>query len=354
MDLCIDPRINCRIVHDDDLLDELDLSLVNALQIVPRISWSEAGRVLGVGPQALAARWDRLRTAGLAWVAVHPGGTYRHQATALVEVDCRAGAHRDVVEALCADPRVVTVEESTQGYDLLLTVMTTDIAQMSRFVVDDLGAMAGVAGRRTYLATAVHRDGSGWRLDALSRAQVRSLENIARRSHAATPPSPPPNAWELIRELCGDGRRTAADIAERVGRNPATVRRQLPKLLDSGLLSIRCEVAQTAARRPISCTWRARLRPADHARTIAALHTLPHLRLCMSTTGDANLLIVTWTSGLDRILEIEQVLGEKLPWLELRDSGINLRTSKRVGWLLDDRGRATGEVVTPVALRPYP
>jgi len=55
---------------------------------------------------------------------------------------------------------------------------------------------------------------------------------------------------------------------------------------------------------------------------------------------------------LARVLEIEQDLGEKLPWLALRDSGINLRTAKRVGWLLDDDGYATGELITPIALQP--
>lgn len=330
----------------------MDLQLVNALQIAPRVSWSEASQILDVGAQVLAARWDRLRASGAAWVTVHPGGTYRHQTTALVEVDCRAGAHREVVAQLCADPRVVTVEESTQGYDLLLTVMTADMARMSQFVINELGEMAGVASRRTYVATAVHRDGSSWRLDALEKSQVRELENVARRSHAVGVTTPPVNAWPIIQELSSDGRRTAADIAARIGRNPATVRRQLPRVLASGTLSIRCEVAQSAARRPISCTWRARLRPADQTKTVAALGTLPNLRLCMSTTGEANLLITAWAIDLARVLEIEQDLGAKLPWLTLRDSGINLRTAKRVGWLLDERGYATGSLITPSALRP--
>ena len=325
--------------------------MVNALQIAPRVSWSQAGRVLGVTAHSLALRWERLRASGAAWVTVHPGGTYRHHVTALIEVDCRAGAHHEVVAALCADPRVVTVEESTQGYDLLLTVMTGDMAQMSRFVIDDLADMVGVASRRTYLATSVHRDGSGWRLDALNRAQVRELETIARTSGVTIATTPPVNAWPIIRELSSDGRRTAADIAERLGRNPATVRRQLPRLLASGMVSIRCEIAQSASRRPISCTWRARLTAADETRTVAALRTLPNLRLCMSTTGEANLLITVWTVDLARVLDIERELGAKLPWLKLRDSGINLRTVKRLGSLLDENGYATGETITPTALR---
>lgn len=36
--------------------------------------------------------------------------------------------------------------------------------------------------------------------------------------------------------------------------------------------------------------------------------------------------------------------------MRLRDNAVNLRTPKRMGWILDTHGRATGEVVVPTAL----
>jgi hypothetical protein len=36
--------------------------------------------------------------------------------------------------------------------------------------------------------------------------------------------------------------------------------------------------------------------------------------------------------------------------MRLRENAVNLRTAKRMGWMLDERGRATGEVVVPTAL----
>jgi hypothetical protein len=45
-------------------------------------------------------------------------------------------------------------------------------------------------------------------------------------------------------------------------------------------------------------------------------------------------------------------LGERLPFLQLRDNAINLRTPKRVGWMLDATGRSTGRVIVPSALLP--
>ncbi|WP_280401875.1 Lrp/AsnC family transcriptional regulator, partial [Nocardia carnea] len=168
---------------------------------------------------------------------------------------------------------------------------------------------------------------------------------------ARGPPRGP--GWPLIEALAADGRSTAADLARSTGRNPATVRRQLGRLLASDLLSFRCELASEASSWTVSSTWTARVEPADHRRTVAALTTLPELRMCVSTTGDANLAMTFWTRSPQDMLRIEQKLGEQLPWLRLRDSAINLRTPKRMGWLLDGAGRATGTVIPPTALAAY-
>jgi hypothetical protein len=47
------------------------------------------------------------------------------------------------------------------------------------------------------------------------------------------------------------------------------------------------------------------------------------------------------------VLRIERLFGERLPWMRLRENAVNLRTPKRLGWMLDAHGRATGEVVVP-------
>lgn len=118
----------------------------------------------------------------------------------------------------------------------------------------------------------------------------------------------------------------------------------------SGVVSIRCEVASQAVGYPVSCTWHARVAAADIPRTVIALETMPELRLLASTTGHANLVVTVWVRDLAQVLTIEQLLGDRLPWVELVESGLNLRTLKRVGWLLDERGRCTGTVIPPSAL----
>lgn len=333
-----------------DVLEERDLELLHGLQIAPRVSWTDAGRILGANPSTLAERWARLRSSGLAWVTAHPGGSYRNVTLALVEVDCLPGARAEVVQAVCKDPRVVTVEESTRGRDLLLTVITPDLPALTAFLLDELESLPGVERQRSYLATAVHWHGSDWRLDALDPRQEAAFADAARAAEPAATVTPPRDAWPLIQGLAHDGRATAADLARVTGRNPATVRRQLGRLLASDLLSFRCELASEVSGWAVSSTWTARVPSADHEGTLAALRTLPALRMCLSTTGDTNIAMTVWTRSVHDTLRIERLLGQQLPWLQLRDIAVNLRTPKRMGWMLDPTGRATGTLVVPDAL----
>ncbi len=137
--------------------------------------------------------------------------------------------------------------------------------------------------------TRVHRDGSRWTRDALSRDEARQLHDTTTPI-AFEPAEPiPAGAGPLLGALVRDGRAPAADLARSLGCDPSTARRQLTRLLRSGAISPRCEVANSAVGYPISFLWLARAAAAaDVRRTVAALATLPELRLCASTTGATN------------------------------------------------------------------
>ena len=334
-----------------DAIDERDLQLLHGLQIAPRVSWIDAARILGGTPAVLGARWRRLRSGGLAWVSAQPGADYEHVTLAMVEVDCVPGRRADVVEALCGDALVVTVEESTRGRDLLLTVLTHGLGPLSSFLYDRLEQLPGVERHRCSVATAVHRDGSHWRLDALDPGQERAFQACARQPGPSSTPAPP-DCGPLIRALAHDGRATAADLARATGRNPATVRRQLARLLASDIVSFRCELAAEISGWSVSSTWTARVPPADAGHVVASLGTLPELRMCLSTTGSTNLALTVWTRSVADIPRIERLFAERLPSLELHDTAINLRVPKRMGWMLDHAGRTTGVLVVPSALEP--
>jgi hypothetical protein len=42
---------------------------------------------------------------------------------------------------------------------------------------------------------------------------------------------------------------------------------------------------------------------------------------------------------------LERLIGERLPWLSIVDSSVTLGVAERMGWLLGEGGRCTGEVI---------
>ncbi|MEU2872588.1 AsnC family protein [Streptomyces olivoreticuli] len=114
---------------DANLLREDDLALIHALQLRPRASWTELGRVLGADPVTVARRWSRLAGRGEAWVGVSPGPRICEQVCgAFAEIDCAAGATAAVARALTGHAHMLTVERAGGGHDILATVAVRDLA----------------------------------------------------------------------------------------------------------------------------------------------------------------------------------------------------------------------------------
>jgi DNA-binding Lrp family transcriptional regulator len=336
-------------------ISEEDLKLINALQIAPRISWSDAAGILGVHATTLAARWERLRASGAAWSTAHLMGDPKQMCLALVDVDCEMRLRAEVTAALAAIPEVVTVEEAASNRDLMLTVITPTLARFSDIVVEQLKEIPGLTKYQTALCTRLHSGGYAWRLNVLDRSQLAALQALAGPeaagpATAANQGAPLPQSHlDLIPFLARDGRAAAADIARALGRSPATVQRQLNRVLASRVLSFRCEIAQKYSGFPVSCQWFANVPPGQHEAAAAELRSFRNVRLTASTTGRTNFVILMWLHSLAEVLNAEQALQQRIPGIELMESVVVLNTAKRVGWMLNPDSTATGTVVVPAA-----
>ena len=69
------------------------------------------------------------------------------------------------------------------------------------------------------------------------------------------------------------------------------------------------------------------------------------LRYCASTTAQTNFTFVLWFKSPDDIFEIERKVVERIEDLTIAESSVTVRFIKRMSWLLDERGRRTGEPV---------
>lgn len=334
-------------------LSEEDLRLINALQISPRISWSDAGDVLGVHATTLAARWDRLKAQGAAWTTAHLMGDPKNMCLAMVDIDCDMDLRPEVTAALVRLPEVITVEEAASNRDLTLTVITQDLDHFSTGLLPRLKEVRGLTKYHTSLCTRIHTSGFAWRLNVLTKAEQQALRAMAG-PESANPPAPdaivvplPESHLALIPFLARDGRATAAEIARALGRHPATVQRQLSRVLGSRMLSFRCEIAQKFSGYPVTVQWFANVPAGQHEAAATELRAIRNVRFLASTTGRTNFTMIMWLRTLAEVMEMELAIQQRIPGIELVESVVMLNTAKRVGWMLNPDSTCTGTVVPP-------
>ncbi|MFD0850915.1 AsnC family transcriptional regulator, partial [Actinomadura adrarensis] len=211
-------------------LDELDYSLVNALQIAPRAPWKLVGEVLGVNPVTVARRWERLSSSGHAWVTAYAASPLmRSMPFALVTVTCAADSVLRVATDLLDDPHAVTVSHTVGTSDLLLAIWSPDLSMLSRYLLSRLNRLPGVLTSRVSVATEMFVEGSSWRLRALDPGQRRMLRAV--EEPAATGPAAllRPGDQELAIALSRDGRASYEELAAVTGTSTSTVRRRLAR-----------------------------------------------------------------------------------------------------------------------------
>lgn len=327
-------------------LSEIDLSLVNTLQIEPRAPWSRIGRALDLDPVTVARRWARLVDSGAAWITAQPGTQQTPQScVVLVELDCVPGRALDVADVLVDWPHVLTLEHTSGGRDLLLTVAVPDLVSLSRYLLESLGALPDVRDVRTQPVTHVFAQGGGWRLRALDAEQRALLDTggAARTDNSAHQVSAQDR--RLILRLGEDGRMSLTDLAAAVGLGVSTVRRRVGILLAREAMWLRCEVAQPLSGWPVSL-WLWTQVPADDRDTIAALlRSFPEIRACLGLTGTrANLVVNVWLRTVSDTHRLEARLVAEVPRLTVVDRALVLRFAKRMGRVLDAGGRSVRTV----------
>lgn len=338
--------------------DDVDLQLIHVLQESARVSWTDAGRVLRLSPTAVAARWARLEAEGVAWISVHPNAVASDYLTAIVELGCLPSGRAALSERLMRDGRVVSIDESSRGSDLLLTVIVADLDALSRYVLDDLVPLDEITSVRSSVVLSVFGTGNDWRAGTLDSDQLAELRRLKRSTGAsdgsempATGGQLPAESWEIAVQLMHHGRLSVAELARAIDRNPATVRRHLAALLSTNRLSFRCDMMHSLVGFPVTASFFARVPSSELASTVEKLQRLPQLRMGLQVTGEANLIFSVFMRSVHDVARFQHQIGVLVPAISIIESMVLLRSRKRMGWLLDEAGRSTGELVPPAVLQ---
>ncbi len=325
-------------------LDETDRRLVHALQINPRARWAAIAPVIGVDSVTLARRWERLSHDGIAWIAGHPGSESRGP-SAILEVEAEPGATMDIAAALAADAEAFTVDHTAGGRDLLVIVGAADLNRLSEYIMGRMRRLPGVRATRTHILSSPFTDAGQWRLRALSTGEVAAVERTIATPAAATTRIDPRLEHDLLQALGRDGRTTVAALARSLGIGQRRIRETLATLSAGGRLVVRTEIARAHSGWPVHAWYFLRVPAAMTDRVGSAITRLNEVRMAASTIGPYNLVLSVWMKTLADVQRLEVAIEESVQGVSIADRSIALRSLKKEGRLLNDRGLATGEVV---------
>ncbi|MBP1325624.1 DNA-binding Lrp family transcriptional regulator [Leucobacter exalbidus] len=330
--------------NESRTVDEIDRQLVHALQIAPRISWAALGEIIGRSPAATAQRWQRLEAGGLAWLVAYESlGTHSVMAFASVTMDID---QRDqVIDALSAEGRVMAVSEGAIASRLHITVAADNLQTLIGDVLDHVAHIPGIVDVHARFVARLLAEGASWRLDALDPAQQRmALESADHGAPGVwkqpTGPTFDPDARELAHAFIRDPRSKVAWLADELGRHEATVRRQLSSLLQSGAVTVRCEMAYDVSGWPIERSWFLRVPDAGIAALTAVARDYRGLRLVALTIGDANIVITALSRTLEESVAFEAQLLGASAGVTVTESVLHLRTWKRMYRNMGLQGRS--------------
>lgn len=324
--------------------DEVDVSILDAMHVNPRVSFETVGSVLGLSPATVSRRWLRLSTSGRAWVSSVPGPQVA-LAGAVCEIEAVPGSADAVARALTGIPHVVSVYLTSGTHDLVALVFAADMRELTALLLRIPAAIAGMARVHTQIGIAWYSD-VHWRLGAISSGEERAVRDGEPPGQPASWRGQVYNAEDraLYLALQPDGRARYRDLAARLDAPEQLVRRRMADLARRGMLAFRTDFARWEGGWPAQVIlWLSA--PGDGLHDAGlAIGAWRETRMCLSVVGVANLFVVV---QLHRLAELGDVLARircSLPDLTVVDQRVILRPVKSWGRLLNQDGHATGLV----------
>ncbi|MGW4479288.1 Lrp/AsnC family transcriptional regulator [Rhodococcus triatomae] len=326
--------------------DDVDFSLMHALQIEPRASWTALAPILGVDPVTLSRRYQRLRETGLIWITGYDGGSPGQGA--LVEIGCTPGEVVRTAASIAQDPAVSGIDFTAGGRDLLLTLMTTEPSGISRFLLNRLGEYPDVRRVRSHLITEVLFEARDWRLKALGPAQIAQIPAARPPRQRAARAVAPDLRRAIQYELGLDGRASPAAIAGRIGTSSQRVADAIATMRQEGIFRVRADIARAYTGWPVYAWYFMQVPAPLVERLRTSLRRIEEVRLAVLVASEYNLIMAVWLRTMNDVHRFELLLEKLLPGARVADRSVVMRIGKHLGHILDERGRATGPVVSMV------
>ncbi|MFD9370635.1 Lrp/AsnC family transcriptional regulator [Streptomyces sp. NPDC060020] len=287
---------------NDTQLDALDQSLVHALVIDGRASFSRLAEVLEVSDQTVVRRYRRLRTTGLVRVVGLPQGSRVGLFESWLRVQCAPDAALPVAEALARRPDIAWVTLNSGGTEVHCMTRARTRRDRDALLLEKLPRTRRVTGISAHTILRKFFGGP----DSWAGVDVLRPDQIAALQRPAAPPGPDrysldETEFALLAVLGRDGRAGYPELARATGLSESTARRKVERLRDLGALFFDVEFVPTLFGYEAEATMVLTVPPARLAEVGAALASHREVPFAAAVTGAASLMAVVVCRDTDAL-----------------------------------------------------
>jgi DNA-binding Lrp family transcriptional regulator len=317
---------------------EDELRLLHALQVSPRASWVDLSEALNMSPRQISSMYTRLHDSKELWITAAAGKTTLDSTClAFVEFSCLPGQIRNVAEALADIPNVITIQLLSGDWDIGCLALYPGVVDAVGPLLDEFGNIEGVRGVRSSLATQVFDASNRFRLQSLNPSEVAAIRPRPIRNEVAIPRLDEADR-KIVDCLQLDGRAPFTGIADRLNLSSRTVERRFSRLVESGLIILRCDFSRVKAGLGTAVIFRLHV-PDNLINTVGeTLVGLPETRTCAVLATTPNFFWSVGVRSLPAVQRLKTHISKALPEVKVVEQLLVLRQHKLYGRVLDDFG----------------
>jgi DNA-binding Lrp family transcriptional regulator len=322
-------------------MDELERSVVHALQIDGRAPFSRIADVVGVSENTVARRYRRLRSAGVLRVVGSLAGPRLGYDSWTIRLRCAPDAAVEIATALARRPDTYWVQLLSGGTEISCNTQARTAAERDALLLEKLPRTNRVTSITAHAILEGFATPMSWSgLNQLTADQVATLT-----PEPAMPGDRVPvldEADELLFAALGrDGRTTYPDLAKATGWSISTVKRRIDDFRRDGLLHFLVDVSAAALGFHAEARLWMSVQPAKIRTVGEALGRHPEVSFAALTTGPTNLMA---TIACRDSRDLSSYLSDRISALDdIRqlESAPVIRTVKGAGSILPTLSRPT-------------
>ena len=276
------------------VLDDLDRRIVAAVQLDPRASWAQIGKLVGTSETTAMRRVQRLRDSRAIIITASPDAQLcGFGQPVLLFFSTVPGMKSNLANLLAKRPDVRYVAQITGRSDVMCELIAPDREYLADVVMRQLPQSGLFSSSRTDMVLKRFKTRDQWSRQLLADDPLSENLDILESDDLpdTTPQKLDTTDLRILGGLGSDGRRSYADLATELGISETVVGRRVQALTASKQLTFVAMVDPEILGFTMEAFLRVKVDLAALDATARAVAALPEARHVAATSGDSELVI---------------------------------------------------------------